>query len=267
MLIWAAILYCWPLALSGLMLLAEQAGAALPQFPRTTPEEIQKIVQVYAHGTWTQIFQERLKELAFLPFGLIFYFPRILGIFLVGLWVWRRGIIRNLTVHVTALRAWRRWALPVGLAGCAGMVAIGEIWHPDPMSPSVVGFTRDLAGSAGVPALSLVYAATIGLLYQRESSARRLRPFEAVGRTALTNYLLQTVICTALFYSWGLGLFGAVGPAWGLVPTFAIYAAQVAASVWWTRRFSFGPMEWVWRTITYGRRQPMAAPEPMQAKA
>jgi uncharacterized protein len=267
LLIWAFILYCWPLVLGGLMLLAAQAGAALPQFPRTTPQEIGRIVEVYAQGTWMQIFQERLKELMFIPFGLIFYYPRVLGLFVLGLWVWRKGIIRNFAAHVEKVRAWRRWALPAGLTGCAGMVAIVEIWHPDPMAPSLLGLAWNLAGSAGIPALSLFYAASIGLLYQRETWARRMRPFEAVGKTALTNYLLQTVICTALFYSWGFGLFGRVSPAWGLVPTFAIYGAQIAASVWWMKHFSFGPMEWVWRTITYGRRQPMAAPRFIQAKA
>lgn len=266
LLIWAAVLYCWPLAVSGFTLLAVWAGAQLPQFPKTTPEEIQRLVQVFAHGAWMEIFQERLKELAFMPLGLVFYFPRILGIFLMGLWVWRKGIVRNLAAHAEALHRWSRWALPAGLAGCGGMLAVIEVWHPDPMAPTPLGFVRDLLGSAGIPALSLFYAAAVGLLYLRADWAARLRPFEAVGKTALTNYLLQTVICTALFYSWGLGLFGSVGPAWGLVPTFVIYAAQLAASVWWMNRFSFGPMEWVWRAITYGRWQPISAPRFMQAK-
>ena len=81
----------------------------------------------------------------------------------------------------------------------------------------------------------------------------RLRPFGAVGRTALTNYLLQTVACTTLYYSWGGGLYGTVGPLLGLVPTVVIYVAQLAVSVWWVQRFEYGPMERLWRRLTYGR--------------
>jgi len=80
----------------------------------------------------------------------------------------------------------------------------------------------------------------------------RLRPFVAVGRMALSNYLLQSLVCTTLFYSWGFGLYGRVNPLLGFVPTIAIYAAQVALSVWWLRHFTSGPMEWLWRRLTYG---------------
>jgi uncharacterized protein len=74
---------------------------------------------------------------------------------------------------------------------------------------------------------------------------------------ALSNYLFQSLVCTTLFYSYGLGLFGKVGPAAGLALSFAIYSVQVPLSVWWLRRFRFGPMEWVWRSMTYGKLQPM----------
>jgi uncharacterized protein len=83
------------------------------------------------------------------------------------------------------------------------------------------------------------------------------RAFAAVGRTAFTNYLLQTVIATTIFYGHGLGLFGSVTRVeqYGIV--LAIWAVQVPLSVLWLRSFRFGPVEWVWRTLTYGERQPM----------
>jgi uncharacterized protein len=93
----------------------------------------------------------------------------------------------------------------------------------------------------------------------------RLRPFAAVGRMALSNYLLQSLVCTTLYYSWGIGLYGRVGPLLGFVPTIAIYAAQVALSVWWLRHYATGPMEWLWRRLTYGspaRAVAVAQPQP-----
>jgi uncharacterized protein len=81
----------------------------------------------------------------------------------------------------------------------------------------------------------------------------------------LTNYLMQTLIATALFYGWGLGLWGKVGPALDLVLAIGIFfAVQVPLSKWWLRRFEMGPMEWLWRKLTYGhaslRRTPAASP-------
>ena len=73
---------------------------------------------------------------------------------------------------------------------------------------------------------------------------------------ALSNYLLQSLIATTLFYGYGFGLFGQVGPALGLLITIAIFTAQIPLSVWLMGRFRFGPVEWLWRTLTYLRWQP-----------
>lgn len=74
---------------------------------------------------------------------------------------------------------------------------------------------------------------------------------------ALTNYLLQTVICTTLFYGHGFGLYGSVERTGQILIVFAICAAQLAWSPLWLTRFRFGPFEWLWRTLTYMRPQPM----------
>jgi uncharacterized protein len=79
----------------------------------------------------------------------------------------------------------------------------------------------------------------------------------AVGRMALTNYLMQTVICTTIFYGFGFGLYGSVERVWQLMIVFAVWAAQLVWSPLWLARFRFGPAEWLWRSLTYGRRQPM----------
>ena len=73
---------------------------------------------------------------------------------------------------------------------------------------------------------------------------------------ALTNYLMQTVVCLALFYGVGLGLGPDGGYAVRLVVWALVFAAQLAFSHWWLRRYHLGPMEWLWRSATYGRMQP-----------
>ena len=71
-----------------------------------------------------------------------------------------------------------------------------------------------------------------------------------MGRTALTNYLSQSLICVALFRI--THLYGVWGPAWDLLPTVVLFAIQIVISHWWLKRFQFGPMEWLWRGMTYG---------------
>lgn len=80
----------------------------------------------------------------------------------------------------------------------------------------------------------------------------------AIGRTALSNYLLQSIVGTLIFYSYGLGLFGRVGLAVLLIPTIVIYVIQTVLSQWWLQRYRYGPAEWLWRSATYGRRLPLA---------
>ena len=254
---WSAALYAWPIILSALLLVLHSAGVRIPSPPPTTAEELQRIIGVYGTGTYAEIVRQNVKEAPFMAFGLIFFYPRILGIFLFGLWVWREGIVRDLPSRTDMLRRCQKHGLWVGVLFNLIGVGLVEAFHPDPMTPSILGLVIGLAFSLGLPAGSLFYASTLVLLWQKVQWRPRLRPFAAVGRMALSNYLLQSLVCTTLYYSWGFGLYGRVGPLLGFVPTIAIYSAQVVFSVWWLRRFSTGPMEWLWRRLTYGSPAPL----------
>ena len=83
------------------------------------------------------------------------------------------------------------------------------------------------------------------------------RAMAAVGQMALSNYVAQTIICTALFYGFGFGLFGKLERHELLYVVAAIWVAQLAWSPLWLRAFRFGPLEWAWRSLTYWQRQPM----------
>jgi uncharacterized protein len=77
---------------------------------------------------------------------------------------------------------------------------------------------------------------------------------------ALTNYLMQSVIATTLFYGYPFGLYFRIDPVVGVLIAFAIYAVQVGYSAWWMARSCFGPTEWLWRALTYGKAPAMLAP-------
>jgi len=105
--------------------------------------------------------------------------------------------------------------------------------------------------------LALAYAAAL-LLWLRGPRARPLAaPIAAAGQMALTNYLAQSICLSLIFYGYGLGLSARLGSAPAALLGLALYAVQLAVSGAWLRRYRFGPVEWLWRSLTYGRRQPM----------
>jgi uncharacterized protein len=119
-----------------------------------------------------------------------------------------------------------------------------------------------VVASAAVTELSVLavtasYVAAGVLLVQRPAWRRALGIVAPVGRMPLTVYLSQTVIASAVFYGWGLGLSGRIGAAASFGVACAIFSAQVVACHLWLRRYRFGPVEWLWRTLAYGKRQPM----------
>jgi len=105
--------------------------------------------------------------------------------------------------------------------------------------------------------LAAFYLASVILAMNNSAIAKLLSPFASIGRMTLTNYLCQSLICTTLMYSYGFGLYGRLRPLDWLALTLFIYAAQLLVSVWWLRRFAFGPAERLWRTLVFGKRLPM----------
>ena len=83
------------------------------------------------------------------------------------------------------------------------------------------------------------------------------RVLAAVGQMALTNYLMQTIICTTIFYGHGFGRFGHFERTEQILTVLGVWVVQLIWSPIWMRRFRFGPFEWLWRSLTYLKPQPM----------
>ena len=116
------------------------------------------------------------------------------------------------------------------------------------MIPQFVG---DVLFWFGSTALSFGYAAAIVVLAQDARWKRVVAPLGAVGRLALTVYLVQTLMFTTLFYGYAFGQVYRIGPAAVTLYAVVFFALQIAACAWWVRRFRFGPAEWLWRSLTY----------------
>ncbi|SFD37642.1 uncharacterized protein SAMN05216238_10152 [Lentibacillus persicus] len=121
-------------------------------------------------------------------------------------------------------------------------------------NPDWFSYAQDnLGGSAS----ALFYLFTITLLAQRRFGVKLLKPFSFVGRMSLSNYILQSLICFVLFYGIGFGLYGSVRPVEAMGVVVLVYTAQILFSKWWLARFRYGPLEWLWRSLTYRQRQPL----------
>ncbi|WP_251414497.1 MULTISPECIES: DUF418 domain-containing protein [Paenibacillus] len=99
--------------------------------------------------------------------------------------------------------------------------------------------------------LSIGYMMAFAFTYSKFSSSRLFEYFEAVGKLSLTNYLMQTVVCTTIFYGYGLGWFGKIGIILGCALAFLIYALQMLVSIWYNSHFKSGPIERILRMWTY----------------
>lgn len=195
-------------------------------------------------------FRFYLRQLEF-PFAL----------FLVGLYAGRRQIFESLPANLPLVRRVMWWGLGLGLVGQAVWFVSEKL--PNPAWPY---FTRQV-GSLLEPfadaALSFCYAAAVVLLAQHSGWRKFLAPLAAPGRMALTNYLLQSVAFAILCPRYALGLFQQVRPAqaWGVAVV--IFGFELLISLWWLARFRFGLAEWLWRTLTYGKLQPMRLKQPL----
>ena len=215
---------------------------------------IQQQVATY-RGGWIEQMDHRVSSsFRSQTSGFIGYsFWQVGGTMLLGMALYRWGVLTNersadLYKRLVALGA-------VGLAiTVAGVVYIeANDWSAD-----AALYWRQFIYIGSFP-LAGGYLGLVMLYARRRPDGPLTRGLAAVGRTAFTNYLLQTLIATTVFYGHGLGLFGSVSRVELLGFVVAVWAVQVVLSVLWLRRYRFGPVEWVWRTLTYGEKQPMRA--------
>jgi len=257
---WAGSLFAVPIVVSTTFLILYFSRFRRP-WMEPKPPDVQKyyaIINIYAHGTVRQILAQNWVEWKqALPFTLFAIYAA--GLFLLGMWVWRAGIVQRLEEYKPILKRVCLWCISVGLIVNI-FVAIVKAVVP----PGRVSLWAWFAGVLWLPGshiLSAGYVSGLALLFLKADWRRILLPFAAVGRMALTDYLMQSVLCTLFFYHYTTGLYGRIGPALGLLPTVILYAAQVAFSNWWLKRYRFGPMEWLWRGMTYGELPPISKEE------
>jgi len=216
-----------------------------------------QLVKIFQTGTFLEITQANIGALIFGRYpDLIFTgrFFRVLAMFLIGFYISRNILFGNVNTNRPLIRKVMIWGAIIGIpcnVVLATMMKTDAYYQLEP-----IGIIQPLVYAFGVPALCLFYTSAIVLLFENLNWRKLLMVFAPVGQIALTNYLMQSLICVFIFKSYGLGLTAQVGPAKLTAIAFIIYIAQVIFSHAWVKFYRFGPMEWLWRSLTYWKRQP-----------
>ena len=251
---WTAILLAMPTALYVLALLGWSQFGADPSAATVEPgfpPEVIAILEAVGTGGIVEGFKYNLLLLAgrWIDLFATMRFPKVLGMFVLGLWAVRTGVALSLENHRATLVRLRRLGWGVGLP--ANLVATWALEQWLYLPPSLCGLLGVVMEAIGIPLLAIGYAATIALLVV--DGRRMVNVFAPVGRMALTNYLMHSVVCVTLSYGFGLGLWWRIGASTAMGIAAVIVLVQIPLSAWWLSRARFGPVEWIWRRLTYGR--------------
>lgn len=219
-----------------------------------SPEELAEQVAVL-RGGYLGIIRQQAPVVVGMQTGFLLFFGvwRIGGLMLIGMGLMKLGIFsaaRSRSFYLRCLAVGYGLGLPLVALSAQQLTAHGF----DPVFIFRQGIFYNYLGSVIV---AIGHIGAVMLVCQTAALPAVRSRLAAVGRMALTDYLLQSVLCTTLFYGWGFGLFGHVGRFAQMGVVLAVWAFELWLSPLWLARFRFGPAEWLWRSLTYWRRQPM----------
>ncbi|MCP4538439.1 MAG: DUF418 domain-containing protein [Chloroflexi bacterium] len=208
---------------------------------------------VHMSGSYRDVTIHRWHNLKYSYTQFVYWASHVFGMFLLGLYVGRRKILHNIPEHMPLFRKVLWIGLLVGMPLNILFVAASNspTLVPAQYNNLAIRGARTISGSV----LSMVYLSAIVLLTRKSEWRNRFSPLAAIGRMALSNYLTHSIVLTMVFYGYGMGLYGKIGPIITLILTFVIYRIQISLSNWWLERYRFGPAEWLWRSLTYGKIQ------------
>ena len=219
----------------------------------------------YAFGTFFEITRFRVfYELPNMAISLLYTVPFVLVLFLAGFYAGRRNVFRDIEGNLIFIR--KVWSVS-GLSGILLTVFYVCIELEFLLfAPLLTIVLLEISKHISMILLSFFYISSLLLLLASQKISQTfLIPLANMGRMALTNYLLQSFICVSIFYGFGLGYLGRVTLLEVLLLTLVIYILQVVFSNYWLKRYSFGPMEWVWRRITYKKIKAKNPSLPLQS--
>ncbi len=229
--------------------IAAQADNAMADAAAAGQRAVELQRQAYAHGSWIDAVVQRAHDLQVNLGGMLVVGPEVLGMFLIGAGFARSGALTTPELFPRLYRRLRWGAWPAGLV----LMIISACWVPY-VAPGTFSTASGFAYALSSVASLLMCLGYLGWIVHVRAHLRLLAP---IGRMALTQYILQSLVGTWVFYGYGLGAFESLPRLWQIPFALMLFALQVLFAHAWLRHFRFGPLEWVWRAMTYGRWPPL----------
>lgn len=207
------------------------------------------MTEAILNGSYSDIISMNMTLLGISVSGIIFVVPIVLAMFLIGLAFGQMRIFENLSIHMSLLKKIACFGLGIGLP-IKIMTGYFTTYAGNNDFYATIG---QLSSSLGGPLMALGYVALMLILMQRYRQLVTI--LQPVGQMALTNYIGQTVIMLLIFYVGGL--FNSVDAVWFIPIVLVVFLVQIGLSKLWMKHFSYGPLEWIWRTLTYLKVMPI----------
>jgi len=222
-------------------------------FMAPTDEDLQKDLDAY-RGGYTDIVKYRAPIVMSMQIFVTLFFgiSRIAALMMFGMALMKLGVLsgeRSQTFYRNLMLAGYMIGLPLTIFSAINLNA----HHFDSLYVLRSGGVANYVGSLVV---TFGHIGLVMLIVKSGTLQSLMTRFAAVGRMALTNYLMHSVILTTIFYGYGLGLYGTIPRFWQMGFVIAVVTLQLFLSPWWLTRYRFGPVEWLWRSLTYWKRQP-----------
>lgn len=198
------------------------------------------IANTFMNGSFLEIFRTNALVYTERLIISIMYLPQTISCFLLGLWIGRIGVLENPKTH----RGF--------LIGSLIVMSLCAWWGYNNVRDNF--FLDNLFAS---PTLGFAYISLLALLVSFPFFKNIFSFFSYIGRMALTTYITDSIVLSILFYNYGFGLYGQLHSGEWIWIALALFTVQIFFSAWWLSKFRYGPLEWLWRSLTYGKFQPM----------
>ncbi len=206
---------------------------------------------------WWDILKSNISGFFFRYADLFFQsrIVKVLGLMFIGIVVGRTDFYRNIKQHKKIIRYIIAAGLIIGLPANFILASYMQSHDGSYYNFKMDGFYRTIAYALGVAPLALAYVACMMLVFQKKTAAKILSLLAPVGKMAFTNYIMHSLIGNFIFLPAGLGYMGSVGPVYYTILALNVFLFQIVFSTYWLRYFNYGPLEWIWRSATYGKWQ------------
>ena len=211
------------------------------------------------NASWWDVLKGNISGF-FYRYGYLFFVsrvPKVLGVFLIGYALGRSDFYKNIGQHKKTVYIIIAAGLLIGLPANFYLARYMTYFMNDYWNLKTKGLYQTIAYALGVVPLALAYVGLFMLSFQTAAGKKRLSVLAPVGKMAFSNYIMHSLIGNFVFLGPGLGYIGQVGPVYYTLFGVAVFIIQIILCTIWLKYFNYGPVEWLWRSATYKKWQPM----------